>query len=112
MVRSLWRTVLVAAVAVGTAVVSACGGGSDWPEGLQQVCDHISAAQSAIDNHDTKKAADEVENAEGWGDAAIEDTSGKDREVAVVVLSWLAVGADLDSQAARAALRNADQQCS
>jgi hypothetical protein len=102
----------VAAVAVGTALASACGGGNRWPEGLQQVCDHLSAAQSAVDDHDMKKAADEVETAQGWGEAAIEDTSGKDRQVAEAVLLWVPYGADMGGWAARTALRKAIEQCS
>lgn len=92
--------------------LAACGGGGK-PEGFEQVCDHISAAQDAIEDHNEDKAKDEISTALDWSEAAVEDTSGADRAALERVLGAIqqATG-ELDQIQARTALRRADRLCS
>jgi hypothetical protein len=90
---------------------TACGGG-DKPEGFQQVCDHISAAQDAMDDNNVDKAKDEIGSAVSWSEAAVEDTKGADRKALEKVLGALQQArGELDQIQARAALQRADQLC-
>jgi hypothetical protein len=106
--RVLGRVALMAVLAFGLAV---CGRGE--PNGFQEVCDHISAAQHAMDDNDVDKAKDEIGSAASWSEAAVEDTSGADRTALEKVLGAMQQArGELDQVQARTALQRADQLCS
>ena len=106
-----WRIWVTAVALVLAVAVTACGGGK--PEGFEQVCDHISAAQDAMNDNDVDKAKDEIGNAASWSEAAVEDTSGADRVALERVLGALQQArGELDQVQAVTALRRADQLCS
>ena len=104
-------TALPACIAVVFAMTAACS--QDKPEGFQRMCDHISAADSAVQKHDFADARDEIQQAFGWSEAAVEDTGGADRNaVDAVISSLIRADGDPSADATARALTDAADKCS
>jgi hypothetical protein len=102
---------LTSAVAV-LVMTSACSGG-DKPEGFQKMCDHIEAAQSAVQDEDFAKARDEIVTAYDWSEAAVEDTEGADRQAVEAIFRSLEIArGDPSADAPARALADAAEKCS
>ena len=102
---------LSACIVIVLTTTAACS--QDKPEGFQKMCDHIAAAQSAAQDHDFAKARDEIVTAYDWSEAAVEDTSGADRQAVEAIFRSLEIArGDPAAEAPARALADAVEKCS
>jgi hypothetical protein len=105
------HSALPASIVAVLAMTSACSG--DKPEGFQKMCDHIAAAQAAVQDHDFATARAEIVHAYDWSEAAVEDTEGADRQAVEAIFRFLEIArGDPSADAPAKALADAAERCS